>query len=134
MAVKQITVHCVEVEDKPGGLHALLDRAAQENVDFQCFVAFSTGQEKGKVYLSAKDPTTCQSCAEKAGITATEAAGFIISNDDKVGAAAENLKPLADAGISGIVGSAMVCCDGQYQLLIVVSAADGAAAAKALGA
>ena len=133
MAVKQITVHCVEVEDKPGGLHALLDRAAQENVDLQCFVAFSTGQAKGKVYLSAKDPTACQSCAEKAGITATEAAGFIISGDDEVGAAAEALKPLADAGISGVAGSAMVC-NGQYQLLIVVSATDGAAAAKALGA
>ena len=61
------------------------------------------------------------------------AAGFIIGGKDKVGAAAQSLKGLADAGINGVAGAAMVC-DGQYQMLVVVDAADGDAAEEALGA
>jgi hypothetical protein len=133
MAVKRIVVHCVEIEDKPGSLQQLLEKAAAANVDFQGFAAFSAGGGLGWVYLSAKDPEALKACAEDAGIEATEAAGFIISGADKVGVAAEDLKGLADAGISGIAGAAMVC-DGQYQMLVVVDAADGDAAAKALGA
>lgn len=133
MAVKKTAVHCVEVEDKPGGLQGFLAQAASANVDFQCFAAFSAGGGKGQVYLSAKDEGALKTCAEKAGIKTTKAAGFIISGDDKVGAASEMLKGLADAGINGIAGAAMVC-DGSYRMLVVVNAADGEAAAKALGA
>lgn len=131
MAVKRISVHCVEIEDKPGSLQNLLEKAAAANVDLLCCAAFSAGAGRGRVYLSAKDPAALQACAQGAGIEATEAAGFIVSGQDKVGAAAEALKGLADAGINGIAGAAMVC-NGQYQILIVVSAADGDAAEKAL--
>lgn len=133
MAVKRITIHCVEIEDKPGSLQELLDKAASANVDFLGFVAFSAGGGRGHVCLSAKDPQALKACAQEAGIKATAAAGFIVSGDDKVGAAAESLKGLAEAGINGVAGAAMVC-DGQYQMLIVVDAADGDAAEKALGA
>jgi len=133
MAVKKIVVHCVEVEDKPGGLQSLLAQAASANVDFQCFAAFSAGGGKGQIYLSTKDEGALKACAEKTGIETTAAAGFIISGDDKVGAVAEALKGLADAGINGVAGAAMVC-DGSYRILVVVNAADGEAAAKALGA
>ena len=133
MAVKRITVHCVEIEDKPGSLQQLLDKAASANVDFQGFAAFSAGGGLGWVYVSAKDPAAFEACAQNVGIDTTEAAGFIISGEDKVGVAAADLKGLADAGISGIAGAAMVC-DGQYQMLVVVDAADSDAAAKALGA
>lgn len=133
MAVKKVAVHCVEVEDKPGGLQRLLAQAASANVDLQCFAAFSAGGGKGQIYLSAKDEEALKACIEKTGIEATAAAGFIVSGDDKVGAAAETLKSLADAGINGVAGAAMVC-DGSYHMLVVVNASDGEAAAKALGA
>jgi hypothetical protein len=133
MAVKRIAVHCVEIEDEPGSLQQLLDKAAAANVDFQGFAAFSAGGGRGRVYLSAKDPAALKGCAQEAGIEMAETAGFLVSGADKVGVAAQDLKGLADAGINGIAGAAMVC-DGQYQMLIVVNAADGDAAAKALGA
>jgi hypothetical protein len=85
------------------------------------------------VYASAKEPASLEACAKEAGVEAAAASGFIVSGGDKVGAAAEALKGLVDAGINGIAGSAMVC-DGQYQMLIVVKAEDGDAAEKALGA
>ena len=133
MAVKRITVHCVEIEDKPGSLQKLLDGVASANVDLLCCTAFSAGGGLGWVYVSAKDLVAFEAYAQDAGIEATAAAGFIVSGDDKVGAAAGALKGLADAGISGIAGAAMVC-DGQYQMLVVVDAADSDVAAKALGA
>ena len=133
MAVKRITVHCVEIEDKPGSLQKLLDGVASANVDLLCCTAFSAGGGLGWVYVSAKALVAFEAYAQDAGIEATAAAGFIVSGDDKVGAAAGALKGLADAGISGIAGAAMVC-DGQYQMLVVVDAADADAAEKALGA
>ena len=133
MAVKRIAVHCVEIQDKPGSLQQLLDKAASANVDFEGFTAFSAGGGRGQVYLSAKDPDALKACAQEAAVVPTEAVGFVISGPDKVGAAAADLKPLADAGINGVAGAAMVC-DGQYHMLVVVNAADGDAAAKALGA
>jgi len=133
MAVKRVTIHSVEIKDRPGSLQKLLAQAASENVDLLCFAAFSAGGGRGRVYIGAKDPEAFETCAEDAGIETMAAVGFIVSGKDKVGAAAEALKKLADAGISGVAGSAMVC-DGQYQMLVVVDAADGDAAAKAMGA
>ena len=133
MAVKRITVSCLEIEDKPGTLHGLLSKAAAANVDLQCFAVFSAGEGRGRVYLSAKEPERLEACVQQLGIEATAAAGFIISGEDKVGAAAEVLKGLAAGSINGVAGAAMVC-DGQYQMLVIVDAADGNAAAEALGA
>ncbi len=133
MAVKQISIDCLEIEDKPGSLQKLLADAASANVDLLGFAAFSAGDGRGRVYISAKDPAAFKACAQQAGIETTAAVGFIISGEDKVGAAAEALKGLADASISGVAGAAMVC-DGQYQMLVVVDAADGDAAERALGA
>ena len=132
MAVKRITVHCLEIEDEPGSLQKFLDKVASAKVDLLCFAVFSAAGGRGQVYLSAKTPRTLEACAQKAGIEASAAAGFIISGEDKVGAAAKSLKGLADAGINGVAGAAMVC-DGQYQMLVVVDAADGDAAEEALG-
>jgi hypothetical protein len=132
MATKRITIHCFEVEDKPGSLQKLLAQVASANVDLFCFAAFSSGGGRGKVYLSAKKPQNLETTAKKAGIKATAATGFIIGGEDVVGAAANSLKGLADAGINGVAGAAMVC-NGQYHMLIVVNATDGDAAEKALG-
>ena len=55
MAVKRITVHCLEIEDKAGSLQKLLADAASANVDFECCAAFSAGGGLGQVCLSAKN-------------------------------------------------------------------------------
>jgi len=131
MAAKRIIVHCVEIEDNAGSLQKLLSQAAESGVDLQCFTAFSAGGGKGRVCLSAKDPAVLAECLEGLGIESTEAAGFIVGGDDTVGAAAEALKGLSEAGINGVAGAALVCA-GQYHMLIVVDAADSDAAAESL--
>ena len=64
MAVKRITVHCLEIEDKPGSLQKFLAKAASANVDLLCFAAFSAGGGRGRVYLSAKEPQALETCAD----------------------------------------------------------------------
>ncbi len=133
MAVKRVVVQNVDIEDKPGSLQKFLTQCSLSNVDFLCFAAFSTGAGHGQIYLSAKAPETFKVFAKDAGLAVTDAAGFIVGGEDKIGAAAEALKGLAEAGITGLAGSAMVS-DGQYRMLIVVGADDGDAAEKTLGA
>ena len=131
MAVKRITVHCIEVKDEPGSLYKLLAEAASAKVDLFCFAAFSAGGGRGEVYLSGKEPKALEGFVRRAGLSATTATGFIVSGEDRVGAAAAALAGLSDVGINGLAGAAMVG-EGGYQMLIVVDAADGDAAAEAL--
>ena len=133
MAVKRVVVQIVEIEDKPGSLQKFLTQSSLSIVDFLCFAAFSTGAGRGEIYLSAKDPEAFKAFAQEAGLAVTDSAGFIVGGEDKIGAAAEAIKGLAEAGITGLAGSAMVS-NGQYRMLIVVGADDGDAAEKALGA
>ncbi len=133
MAIKQINVYCLAIEDKPGSLQRFLSQSSLSNVDFECFAAFSVGDNSGRVYISARNEDAFEAFLKEAGIKSTPASGFIVDGEDKVGAAAEALKALAEAGISGIAGAALVC-DGQYRMLVVVDTADGDAAAKLLGA
>ncbi len=131
MAVKRIIVNSVDIEDKPGSLHKFLNKAASANVDLLCLAAFSVGRGKGRIYLSAKDQRIFEEFAKRSRIKTKAAAGFIISGDDEVGAAARALQTMAKAKISGLAGTAMAC-DGQYHMLIVVDAGDADAAEKAL--
>ena len=132
MAVKRIAVHCVEIEDKPGSLHRFLSQSSLTGVDYLCFSAFSCGSNRGRVFVSAKDPRTFEAFVKEAKLKTTLATGFIVSGDDRAGAAADALKGLAENGIGGITGAAMVC-DGRYQMLVVINAKDGDRAQKVLG-
>lgn len=131
MAVQRISVSCIEIKDEPGGLQGLLALLAETNVDLLCFTAFSTGTGSGEVFLSAKNQQALAEALSRADIKAEAAIGFIVDCEDKVGAAAEALKGLADAGINGRAGAAMVC-DGRAWMLIVVNTADADDAERAL--
>jgi hypothetical protein len=133
MAAKKMSVHYIEIEDTPGSLQNLLDKAAAENIDFHCFMACASGGEEACAYLTAKDDAALAAFAQKAGIQTKPLTGFAIEDSDKVGAAAKVLKPLADAGINGVAAAAMVC-DGKFHLGIIVENADADAAEDALQA
>jgi prephenate dehydratase len=132
MAVKRIAVHCVEIEDKPGSLHRFLSQSSLTGVDYLCFSAFSCGNNRGRVFVSANDPRSFEAFAKEAKLKVTLATGFIVDGVDRAGAAADALKGFAENGIAGIAGAAMAC-DGRYQMFVVVNAKDGDRAQKALG-
>ena len=131
MAVKQIIVNSVDIEDKPGNLQKFLSKAASANVDLLCLAAFSVGRGKGRIYLSTKDKRAFEEFAKRSKIKTKTAAGFIISGNDEVGAAAKAMQTMAKAKINGLAGTA-IAYDGQYHMLIVVDTKDADAAEKAL--
>ncbi len=73
--------------------------------------------------VGAKEAAKFEAFAKEAGLGAQTATGFIVSGEDRVGAAAEALKGLAENNINGTACSAMVI-DGRYQMLMVVDTAD----------
>ena len=131
MSVKRVAVRCVGIEDKPGSLQKFLAQSNLSGVDYLCFSAFSCGDNRGCAYVSTKDPKKFEDFAREAGIKTTEAAGFIISGEDRAGAAANVLKRLAEKDIRGIAGTAMAC-DNRYHLFVVVNAKDADRAQKAM--
>jgi hypothetical protein len=133
MSAKRITVHAIQLEDKPGSLQKLLAKAAAAGVDLNCLSVCACGRGKAVAYLSAKKPDALAAYAKKAKIKATEMAGFMLRGDDRTGAAADALKPLASARINGVAAAATVC-DGGYVMIIIVNGRDADRAAKALGA
>ncbi len=133
MAVKRITVHCVDIEDKPGSLQRFLLQSALSGVDYLCFIACSCGENRGRVAVSAKDEGKFEAFAREAKLSVTKEAGFIVDGEDRAGAGADVIKGLAEREIRGIAGTGMVI-KGKFRILVVVDAKDGDAAAKALGA
>ncbi len=131
MSIKRMVVHNVCIEDKPGSLYSLLSNAASVGVDMHCVMACSKGEGKGCVCLGAKDSAALGSFLKGAGIESTEMAGFSLGGKDKVGAVADILAGLSEAGINGVAAAATVCED-EYHFGIIVAAADGDAAEKAL--
>jgi hypothetical protein len=131
MAMKRVAVHGVEIEDKPGSLHRFLSQSSLSGVDYLFFTAYSCGDNRGRVFASAKNPENFEAFAKEAELKVSVAAGFIISGKDTVGAAASALKGLAENSISGISGAAIVC-NGQYHMVVVVNAKDAERAQKVL--
>ncbi len=131
MAVKQVVMCGVDIEDKPGSLHRFLSQCSLSGVDFLCFAAYSCGNNRGRVFVSVKDPKIFEAFAKEAKLKITPAAGFIISDRDRLGAAADVIKDLAENSIRGLAGTAVVY-DGLYQMLVVVDAKDASLAEKVL--
>jgi hypothetical protein len=131
MAVKRVTVHCVEIEDKPGSLHRFLSQSSLSGVDFMCFTAFSCGNNRSRVVVCAKDTGTFEAFAKEANIKVSRKTGFIITGQDRCGAAADAIAGLAANDVPGVVGAAMAA-EGRYQMLVVVDNKDAELAQKAL--
>jgi hypothetical protein len=123
MAVKQVVMYGVDIEDKPGSLHRFLSQSSLSGVDFLCFSACSCGNNRGRVFVGPKNSNIFEKFAKEAELKTTLVAGFMISGKDRLGAAADIIKGLAENSIRGLAGTAIVC-DGLYQMLVVVDAKD----------
>jgi hypothetical protein len=123
MGVRRIDVQCVEIEDKPGSLQRFLTQSSLSGVDFSYFAGYSCGNNHERVFVSAKDAGKFRAFAKEAELRFSDAVGFVVSGEDRLGAGAEALKALAEGDVHGIAGSGMVW-DRMYQLVIVVSSED----------
>ena len=130
--IKQITVFKASIPDSPGSLAKIMSQAATFGLDILSLCATREAGGHGTVFVSPKDVSKALQLSSMGAVELEECAGFLLEGDDKVGAGANALKPLADASINAEACAAL-CHGGVYQLLVVVQHADAEAAAKALG-
>ena len=133
MAAHGIDVFRVEIDDEPGALQGVLSGVSDAGLNIFHMAAFSCGGGKGMAYIVPDKPEGLEEFVASKGLTLEKCAGFLLSGVDKVGVGAAVTKPLSDAGVNLLVGSATVS-QGEYYLLIVVSQEDAGKAAAALGA
>ena len=130
--VERIRVFKVEIDNRPGSLHSVLSAMAGAGIDLACLGAASMDGGKCAMFVVPKDAEKAKAFAEQMGVEAIEMAGFITMGEDKMGAGAEAIKPLADAGINGVFCMA-ICIRDEYAMLIIVNQEDSDAAGKAYG-
>jgi hypothetical protein len=131
---RRVDYFYVEIEDAPGQLAQVLGKLRGANVNLLAYVAFPTTRGKGQVTLVPENAQALQTAARSAGLTlSARKECFLVQGDDKVGAAHDVLKRLADAKINLVASAAAVSGTGKFGMFLFVKPADLAAAAKTLG-
>ena len=122
----------MEVENRPKALYELLQQVSAGGIDLLCLSASPSEGGRAVVYTGPKDVERVLEYAQMGGIELKEMAGIVIEGEDRIGACAGDIKPLADAGINGVACMA-ASVEGKYAIVIVVKQEDGDAVASAYG-
>jgi hypothetical protein len=97
--------------------------------------AFPLGGGRAQLDLIPDDARKFKQAADAAGLALTRPKrAFLITRDDRVGAAAEHAKKLADAKVNITAVTALTGGSGRYGMLLWVASGDFDKAAAALGA
>lgn len=121
-------------EDRAGEGARLLGKLKDAQVNLLSFVAFPTGGGRAQLTVVPENADAFAAAAKKVGLAPSERKEcFLVEGDDRVGAAHEVVKRLAEAKISFTAGHAC-SAGGRFGMTLFVKRADLAAAAKALGA
>jgi hypothetical protein len=132
--IRRVDYFYVELEDKPGEGARLLNKLADGGVLLLFFVAFPTGGGKSQVTLVPERPDLFLTVAKSAGLSpSVRKECFLVQGDDRLGAARDSFRRLADANINCVASSGVTAPGGTFGLVLFVKQADVAAAAKALG-
>jgi hypothetical protein len=133
--VRRVDYYYFEVQDKPGEGARLLGKMADGGVSLLSFVAFPVAGGKAQVTVIPEKPELFLTAARSAGLTHSDRKEcFLVQGDDRVGAARDCFKRLAEANINCVASNGCVATGGSYGLAFFVKQTDVAAAAKALGA
>jgi hypothetical protein len=130
---KRVDYFSIDIPDQPGEAFRVLAKLKEGGVNFLSQTGFPTSAGKGQLSLVPENAETFLKAAKGAGIAVGAAKkAFFVQGTDRVGAAAETIKKLADAKINLKAYNAS-SGQGQFGLVIWVAPKDVDAAAKALG-
>jgi len=132
---RRVEYYYVTLPDKPGEGAKMLSAFKDAGVSLLALQAFPTGGGRAQVDLVPEDATKFKQAAQRAGLTLTgPKRAFLITGDDRVGAAAEHAKKLADAKVNITAATGIGAGSGRYGMILWVAQADYEKAATALGA
>lgn len=133
--VRRVEYYYVTVPDKPGEGLKVLSALKDAGVLLLACQAFPTSGGKAQLNLVPEDAGKFKKAAEAARLALTgPRRAFLITGDDRVGAAAAHAKTLADASINVTAVTALGAGSGRYGMIVWVAPADYEKATKALGA
>lgn len=133
--VRRVEYYYATVPDKPGEGLKVLSALKSAGVLLLALQAFPIGGGKAQLNLVPEDARKFKQAADAAGLALTgPKRAFLITGDDRVGAAAEHGKKLADAKINITAVTALGAGAGRYGMILWVTPADYEKAAGALGA
>ncbi len=133
--VRRVEYYYATVPDKPGEGLKTLSALKSAGVLLLGCQAFPSGGGKSQLNLIPEDARKFKQAAQSAGVALTGPKwAFLITGDDRVGAAAEHAKKLADARINITAVTAIGAGSGRYGMIVWVAPSDYEKAATALGA
>ncbi|GBD32181.1 hypothetical protein HRbin33_01145 [bacterium HR33] len=131
--IRKVEYYYATVPDKPGEGARILGALKEAGVNLMAFHAFPVGAQS-QVDLVAEDAGALKEAAKKAGISLTgPKTAFLVEGEDRIGAVAEFMKRLGDAGVNVVAIDAVRAGGGRYGALFWVKPQDVEKAAGALG-
>jgi hypothetical protein len=131
--IRRVDYFYFEVEDRPGEGARLLGKLADGGVSLLSFVAFPAAGGKAQFTVVPEKADLFLTATRNAGLTHSgRKECFLVQGDDRVGAARDVFKRLADANINCVASHGSVA-GGGYALAVFVKQADVPSAAKVLG-
>lgn len=133
--VRRVEYYYLPIPDRPGEGWKVLSALKNAGVLLAAIHAFPTGGGRAQLDLVPEDPRKFKQAAQAAGLTLTGPKwALLITGDDRVGAAADHGRKLADVKINVTAVTALAAGSGRYGMIVWVAPADFEKAAAALGA
>ncbi len=131
--VQRVQYFYIEVSDKPGEGSTVLHLLKEAGVNLLAFSGFPKGRRAQIDFIPA-DPAAFRAVARKAKLKLVgPKRGFLVQGEDRVGAVAELMTKLAEAGINVTAIDAVAAGAGRYGAILWVKPQDVQKAARILG-
>ncbi len=131
--IRLVDYYYIETADKPGEAARILNELKDARINLLVFSGFPKGRRSQLDFVPA-NPARFKAVAKKARWKVRgPKKGFFIRGYDRVGALADLLQKLADAGINLTATDAVCAGAGRYGVILWVKPRDVKRAARAFG-
>jgi hypothetical protein len=132
--IRRVDYFYFELEDRPGEGARVLGKLKDAGVLLLSITGFPVAGGKAQLTVVPEKPDAFIAAARSAGLTHSgRKECFLVQGNDRVGAAHDIVRRLADAKINCVASSALCAPGNSYGMVVFVKPADLASAAKALG-
>jgi len=133
--VRRVEYQYVVVPDRPGEGLRVLEALRRAGVNLLAYLGFPVEGGRAQLDLVPENPEALRRLAAQEGwqLSAPKRA-FLIQGDDRVGAAADHIRKLSEAGLNITAAAAATAGAGRYGMVLWVKPEDYERAAQLLGA